>query len=53
MVYTDVSTRKGIRMKVLEAIAGVVVGLVTFVILGVGSLFAFGSMGRYMKNKSI
>jgi hypothetical protein len=40
-------------MRVLEAIAGVCIGLVTFVVLGVGGIFAFGSMGKYMRNKSI
>lgn len=34
-------------MRVLEAITGVCIGLVTLLILGVGGIFAFGSMGKY------
>ena len=40
-------------MKVLEAIGGFFIGLVTLLILGVGGNFAFGSMGKYMRNKSM
>ena len=40
-------------MKVLEAIAGVLIGLATLLILAVGALFAFGSMGRYVRNKNM
>jgi hypothetical protein len=38
-------------MRVLEVIAGVCIGLVTLLILVVGGVFAFGSMGRVIKNK--
>jgi hypothetical protein len=40
-------------MRVLEAIAGVCIGLVTLLILCVGGIFAFGSMGKYIRNKSM
>jgi hypothetical protein len=40
-------------MKALEIIGGSLIGLVTLLILAVGALIAFGSIGRYMKNKSI
>ncbi len=40
-------------MKVLESIGGVVVGVVTLLILAVGALFAVGSIGRYLKAKSM
>lgn len=40
-------------MKVLEVIAGVALGAVTLLILAVGSLFAVGSMGQYVRNKSM
>lgn len=40
-------------MKVLETFAGLTVGLITFPILLVASLFSFGSMGRYVKNKKM
>ena len=40
-------------MRVLEAIGGVCIGLVTLLILGAGGIFAFGSMGKYIRNKSM
>ena len=40
-------------MKFLEVLGGIAIGLVSLLILGVGGLFAFGSMGRYAKNKSM
>lgn len=44
-------------MKALEMIAevsaGVAIGLVSLLILVVGSLFAVGSMGRVLKNKAM
>ncbi|WP_406699279.1 hypothetical protein V5E97_10415 [Singulisphaera sp. Ch08] len=40
-------------MKVLEVLAGLALGMVTLVILVVGSLFAVGSMGQYVRNKSM
>ena len=40
-------------MRVFEAIAGFLIGLVTLLIVGVGGIFAFGSMGKYVKNKSM
>jgi hypothetical protein len=36
-------------MKLLEIVGGVLLGAVTLVFLGVNSLLAFGSMGRYRK----
>jgi len=40
-------------MKVLEMIGGFLLGTATLLVLGVGCLFAFGSMGRYLKSKSM
>ncbi|SIN71143.1 hypothetical protein SAMN05444166_0325 [Singulisphaera sp. GP187] len=40
-------------MKVLEVIGGLALGMVTLLILVVGSLFAVGSMSRYVRNKSM
>ena len=40
-------------MRALEAIAGFFIGPVTMLILAVGASVAFGSIGRYMKNKSM
>jgi hypothetical protein len=40
-------------MKVLEVLGGLLVGVVTLLILLVGSLFAIGSMGKYIRNKSM
>ena len=40
-------------MRILEAIAGVMIGIVTLLILVVGGVFAFGSMGKYLRNKSM
>ncbi|WZO98779.1 hypothetical protein EP7_000369 [Isosphaeraceae bacterium EP7] len=38
---------------IAEFLAGVVIALVTLLILAVGALFAFGSMGKYIRNKSM
>ena len=40
-------------MRVLEAIAGFVLGFVSLLILLVGSLVAFGSIGKYLRAKSM
>lgn len=40
-------------MKILETLAGAVIAVLTVVILLVGSIFAVGSMGKYVRNKSI
>jgi hypothetical protein len=40
-------------MKVLETIAGAVLAVFSVVILLVGTLFAVGSMGKYMRNKAM
>ncbi len=40
-------------MKPLEFLGGVVLGGVSLLVLLVGSLFAFGSIGRYLKAKSM
>ena len=40
-------------MKALEAIGGVALGSVSLLILVVGALFAFGSLGRYLKAKNM
>jgi hypothetical protein len=40
-------------MRVLEFLGGVVIGIVSMLILVVGALFTLGSMGRYMKIKSM
>jgi hypothetical protein len=40
-------------MKLLEVIAGWLLGLVTVFVIMIGSLVAFGSIGRYMKTKSM
>jgi hypothetical protein len=40
-------------MRVLEWLAGFLLGLVSLLILLVGSLVAFGSIGRYLKAKSM
>jgi hypothetical protein len=40
-------------MKVLETLAGAVVAVVSVFILLAGSLFALGSIGKYMKAKSM
>jgi hypothetical protein len=40
-------------MRVLEAIAGFAIGVVTLFILVGGGIFAFGSMGKYIRNKSM
>ncbi len=41
------------RVKYLETIAGVVVGVISLLILLVGALFAVGSFGRYLKARSM
>ncbi|HEX3447266.1 MAG TPA: hypothetical protein VHS97_03380 [Isosphaeraceae bacterium] len=40
-------------MKVLETLAGAVIAVLSVVILLVGSIFALGSMGKYMRNKAM
>jgi hypothetical protein len=40
-------------MRVLEALAGAIVAVCSVLILLVGSVFALGSIGRYMKAKSM
>jgi hypothetical protein len=40
-------------MKPLEVIGGVVLGSVSLLILVGGALFTFGSLGRYLKTKSM
>jgi hypothetical protein len=40
-------------MKVLETLAGAVIAVFSAVILLVGMLFAVGSMGKYIRNKSM
>jgi hypothetical protein len=40
-------------MRVLEVIAGSVIAVGTLLILLVGGLFAFGSMGKYVRNKTM
>ncbi len=40
-------------MRILETLAGAVVAVITVFILIAGSLFALGSIGRYIKAKSI
>jgi hypothetical protein len=40
-------------MKVLEVVGGFLLGAVTIVVVAVGGLFAFGSMGRYLKVKNM
>jgi hypothetical protein len=40
-------------MKILETIAGAVVAALSVFILLIGSLFAVGSMGKYIRNKSM
>jgi hypothetical protein len=40
-------------MKVLEVLGGAVVAVCSVIILAVGSVFALGSIGRYMKAKSM
>ncbi len=41
------------RKKVLEILTGAVIGVITVLILVVGSLFAVGSMGQVMRNKTM
>jgi hypothetical protein len=45
--------REELSMKVLETLAGAVIAVLSAVILLVGMLFAVGSMGKYMRNKSM
>ncbi len=40
-------------MKVLEILAGSVIAVASMLILLVGSVFALGSIGRYIKAKSM
>ncbi len=40
-------------MRVLETLAGAVVAVISVFILMAGSLFALGSIGRYIKAKSM
>jgi hypothetical protein len=40
-------------MRILESIAGFFIALVTLLILIVGGIFAFGSMGKYIRNKTM
>jgi hypothetical protein len=40
-------------MRVLEAIVGFAIGVVSMLILVVGGIFAFGSIGRYLKARSM
>jgi hypothetical protein len=40
-------------MKALEVVGGFALGVATLVIVFFGSIFAFGSMGRYMKAKNM
>jgi len=40
-------------MKVLEFLGGAVIGLLSSLILVAGSIFALGSIGRYMKVKNM
>jgi hypothetical protein len=40
-------------MKVLEVLAGAVIAVLTVLILIVGSVFAVGSIGRYLKGKTM
>ena len=46
-------SRRSPVMKPLEFLGGVVLGGVSLLVLLVGSLFAFGSIGRYLKAKSM
>ena len=40
-------------MRVLETLAGAVVAVLSVFILLVGSIFAVGSMGKYVRNKTM
>lgn len=40
-------------MRALEFIGGIVLGLISLCVLLIGSLVAFGSIGRYLKTKSM
>jgi hypothetical protein len=40
-------------MRALEAIAGFVLGLASVFVILIGMLVAFGSIGRYVKTKSM
>jgi hypothetical protein len=40
-------------MRVLETVAGFVIGLVSLLVAGVGALAAFGSIGRYIRMKNM
>ena len=40
-------------MRFLEGVAGFLIGLVTFLLLLICGLFSFGSMGKYIRNKTM
>jgi hypothetical protein len=40
-------------MKVLDTLAGAVIAVFSVLILLVGTLFAVGSMGKYIRNKNM
>jgi hypothetical protein len=40
-------------MRILEFISGAVIGLLTFFVLILAVIFSVGSMGRYLKAKSM
>ena len=48
-----VLVREEPTMRVLETLAGAVIAVFSVVILLVGSIFAVGSMGKYIRNKSM
>lgn len=43
----------GFPLNILEVIAGIAIAMVTLLILLVGGIFAFGSMGQYVRNKTM
>jgi hypothetical protein len=40
-------------MKALESLGGLALGVASLLVLVVGSIFAFGSVGRYLKAKGM
>lgn len=40
-------------MRVLEVLAGITVGLITLPVLLLAAIFSFGSMGQYLRNKTM
>jgi hypothetical protein len=48
-----IQNERNTRMKVLETLAGAVLAVFSVLILLVGMLFAVGSMGKYIRNKSM